>query len=84
MTHVFRCGRPILFCVMAFSIVWIGLPGWAAGNSGIMVAGLLGTAALSILYFTRPPRLAPVRVTSASPLSKPDALDLDRFDFERG
>lgn len=83
MTHVLRCGRPILFCVMAFTTVWIGMPGLQASRSSIIVAGLLGTVALSMRYFTRPIRLAPVRVTSASPLSAPDARDLDRFDFER-
>ncbi len=69
MTLLFRCGAPILFWAMAFTIVWIGSPGWASATSG-MFAGLLGTAGLSILYFTRTSRLAPVRVTNTLPRSR--------------
>lgn len=83
MTRVFRSGRSILFWAIVFATVWIAFSDWGAGRSG-MAAGLLGTAALSVLYFARRPRLTPVKMTSASPLNPHDALDLDRFDFERG
>jgi hypothetical protein len=83
-TLLFRCGAPTLCLATACAIVWIGSPGWASATSGIMFAGLLGTAGLSILYFTSISRMVPVRVPSALPFAARDAADLERFDFERG
>jgi hypothetical protein len=83
-TALFRYGPPILFWAMVFTIVWIGSPGWTSATSGIMLVGLLGTATLSSLYFTRTSRLTPVRVTPGLPFGARDAADRERFDFERG
>lgn len=84
MTLLFRNRAQLLFWAVAFAIVWIGSQEWAPTTSSIVLAGLLGTGGLAILYFTRASRLVPVRVTSTSPISPPDAADLERFDFERG